>query len=166
MRLTSAILLPILTASVVCCAQNSPAAPKPEPPQCGLTDVKETVRLRYGNAITLAAHVEGDVDMVATFATDGTVDKVEVTSGPELLRDAATDYLRGWRANLYPVSRVCQIRITFRMLPPELGCSYTVGDTPEQIAAKCPPPSHPRLPEIVHNTPQHITFNYTPLVIE
>ena len=41
--------------------------------------------------IALAAHVFGDVELTVAVRSDGTVDSVEVVSGPQILRQAAVD---------------------------------------------------------------------------
>ena len=51
--------------------------------------------------------------MLATFKTNGEVEKVEVLSGPQMLRIAATTYVQGWRANEYTGPRTCPIVASF-----------------------------------------------------
>jgi TonB family protein len=66
--------------------------------------------------IAKAAHVEGDVVLLVTFKITGEVEKIDIASGPKMLERAATDYVKGWRANDYSGPRTCPIAIAFHLL--------------------------------------------------
>jgi protein TonB len=51
--------------------------------------------------IARAAHVSGAVVLHAQISKTGTIDKLEVVSGPEMLRAAALDAVRNWRYKPY-----------------------------------------------------------------
>jgi Gram-negative bacterial TonB protein C-terminal len=121
------ILFPTLCISILCHAQ----AP------CGLTFMTETAKPLYP-PIAKAAHVDGPVVMLATFKTTGEVEKVELVSGPEMLRASAIDYVKSWRANPYTGPRTCPVVVTF--------------STPRLATQHDPPP-------IVRVDPQHVTLN-------
>jgi TonB family protein len=82
---------------------------------CGLSKMTETTTPVYP-PIAKAAHVEGNVILLVTFKTTGEVDKIDIASGPKMFEDAATDYVKGWRANEYSGPRTCPIVITFHLL--------------------------------------------------
>ena len=104
MRLTRlAIVFCIFMAPTLCHAHQEP---------CGLRTMTESTTLIYP-PIAKAAHVYGEVITLTTFKTDGTVEKVDVISGPEMLRAVATDYIKSWRANEYTGPRTCPVVIQF-----------------------------------------------------
>ena len=89
-----------------------PARPKPQPqvqpptpPPAGPVRVSEGVqaaRLIYGPKppyppLAITAHVEGRVRMQAIIAPDGTINSLQVMSGPPLLINAARDAVSRWR---------------------------------------------------------------------
>jgi TonB family protein len=102
--IATAILL--LSLSSACIAQQG---------ACGLSKMTEAATPVYP-PIAKAAHVEGNVILLVTFKTTGEVEKIDIASGPKLLERAATDYVKGWRANEYSGPRTCPIVITFHLL--------------------------------------------------
>jgi Gram-negative bacterial TonB protein C-terminal len=123
-----AIIGCLLSVAASCHAQQAP---------CGLTSMTETAKPLYP-PIAKAAHVDGPVVMLATFKTTGEVEKVELISGPEMLRAAAIDYVKSWRANPYTGPRTCPVVVTF--------------STPH-LATQHDPPA------VVRVDPQHVTLN-------
>lgn len=99
------ILLAATFAAGVAQAQSVP---------CGLTSMTETAQLVYP-PIAKAAHVEGPVILLATFAQDGTVTTTTTIHGPKMLEAAATTYVKSLRANSYTGPRQCPIVVTFHM---------------------------------------------------
>jgi protein TonB len=94
--------------------QSVPDAPAPRPkaqpqpsvaPATGPVRVSEGVqaaRLIYGPKppyppLAITAHVEGRVRMQAIIAPDGTINSLQVISGPPLLINAARDAVSRWR---------------------------------------------------------------------
>jgi len=68
--------------------------------------------------IARAAHVSGAVVLHAQISKTGTIDKLEVVSGPEMLRTAATEAVRSWRYKPYllngdPTEVDTQITVNF-----------------------------------------------------
>lgn len=122
-----AIVLSLLLLSGSCTAQQG---------QCGLTKMSETAAPMYP-PIAKAAHVEGNVILLVRFKLSGEVEKVDIVSGAEMLQGAATNYVKGWRANEYTGPRTCPIVINFRLLPEK--------DT--------------TTPHIIRQDPQHVTLN-------
>jgi protein TonB len=51
--------------------------------------------------IARAAHVSGAVVLHAMISKNGTIEKLEVISGPEMLRASALDAVRNWRYKPY-----------------------------------------------------------------
>src|SRR6202453_2771835 len=51
--------------------------------------------------IARAAHVSGAVVLHAIISKSGTIENLEVISGPEMLRNAATEAVRNWRYKPY-----------------------------------------------------------------
>jgi hypothetical protein len=106
MRATSiATALLLLSLSPIGIAQQE---------SCGLRKMTETTTPLYP-PIAKAAHVEGNVVMLVNFKTSGEVEKIDIVSGPEMLKIAATNYVQGWHANEYTGPRTCPIVISFRL---------------------------------------------------
>lgn len=84
-----------------------------EPP-CGLTSIQETLPLIYP-PIAKAAHVTGQVILIAEFSTDGSVHSINIEDGPEMLQKSARDFVQGWSANRYGGSRSCPIVIIYKV---------------------------------------------------
>jgi hypothetical protein len=124
MPITAALLL--LSLSHIGIAQQE---------TCGLRKMTETTTPIYP-PIAKAAHVEGDVVMLINFKTSGGVEKIDVVSGPEMLRIAATNYVQGWHANEYTGPRTCPIVVGFRL--------HRQGDT--------------TTPPVVRQDLQHVTL--------
>jgi TonB family protein len=102
--IATAILL--LSLSSACIAQQG---------ACGLSKMTEAASPVYP-PIARAAHIEGNVILLVTFKTSGEVEKVDIASGPEMLKRATIDYVKGWRANEYSGPRTCPIVIAFHLL--------------------------------------------------
>jgi Gram-negative bacterial TonB protein C-terminal len=101
----SAIALAMLTGPSILCAQTS---------SCGLSSVNEISRLAYP-PIAIATHLQGDVILMTSFAPSGEVLSLRVLSGPEMLKQAAQDFVAGWHVNRYGGPRECAIVIQFRL---------------------------------------------------
>ncbi len=101
-----AIFALLLSVSSACIAQQEP---------CGLRKMTETTTPLYP-PIAKAAHVEGVVVMLVNFKLNGEVEKIDILSGPEMLKIAATTYVQGWHANEYTGPRTCPIAVTFHLL--------------------------------------------------
>jgi Gram-negative bacterial TonB protein C-terminal len=95
-----------LSVAGPCLAQQEP---------CGLRKMTETTTPIYP-PIARAAHVEGVVVMLVNFKLNGEVEKIDVVSGPEMLKIAATKYVQGWRANEFTGPRTCPIAVKFHLL--------------------------------------------------
>jgi hypothetical protein len=81
---------------------------------CNLSTMSESSPPRYP-AIALAAHVEGPVVLLVSFKTSGEADAISVVAGPEMLRESAIAFVRGWRANPFTGPRTCPIAIDYHM---------------------------------------------------
>jgi hypothetical protein len=123
----------LLSVSAPCIAQQEP---------CGLSKMTETTKLLYP-PIARAAHVQGDVIMLVSFKLSGEVEKIEVISGPEMLKIAATNYVQGLHANEYTGPRTCPIVVDFHIL--------REGDT--------------TTPAFIRQDLQHVTLNSIPVVL-
>jgi protein TonB len=51
--------------------------------------------------IARAAHMQGSVTLHAVISKTGTIEKLEAISGPEMLKGAALDAVKGWRYKPY-----------------------------------------------------------------
>ena len=102
---------------------------------CGLRKMTETTTPIYP-PIAKAAHVEGNVVMLVNFKTSGEVEKIDIVSGHEMLKIAATNYVQGWHANEYTGPRTCPIVVSFRL--------HRQGDT--------------TTPPVVRQDLQHVTL--------
>jgi hypothetical protein len=60
-----------------------------------------------------AAHVQGNVILMANFAQDGSVESLQVVSGPVMLQSGAVDFVKGWKANLYTGPRTCPVVVSY-----------------------------------------------------
>jgi len=109
MRATSGMALGMLLASVL-----MPAITNAQSSSCDLGSVSETRAATYP-VIAKAAHVQGTVVMLATFALNGAVTDVVLVSGPQMLRANAISYVQGWRASDYAGVRRCPVVVEFRL---------------------------------------------------
>ena len=125
--------MPIMAALLLLSLSHIGAA---QQETCGLDKITDTAAPIYP-PMAKAAHVEGNVIMLVRFKPSGEVEKVDIVSGAEMLQDAATNYVKGWRANEYTGPRTCPIVINFR-LPQE-------KDT--------------TTPHVIRQDPQHVTLN-------
>lgn len=91
---------------------------------CGLSSMNDTTPLQYP-PIARAVHMTGDVIFIVKFGSSGSVDDVAVLSGPEMLREAATRYVKGLQANAQSGTRECPFVVGFKLVqtPP---CENTV----------------------------------------
>jgi Gram-negative bacterial TonB protein C-terminal len=128
-----AIFFLLLSVSGPCIAQQEP---------CGLRKMTEAKAPVYP-PIARAAHVEGNVVMLVNFKISGEVEKIDVVSGPELLKIAATNYVQGWHTNQYTGPRTCPIVVSFRL--------HMEGDT--------------TIPPVVRQDLQHVTLNASVLPV-
>jgi len=94
-------------ATAVARAQSAP---------CGLASITESSPLSYP-PIAKAARIEGNVILLATFERDGSVSATKLVGSPSnisrFLGEAASNYVRGWRANPYSGSRQCPVVVRF-----------------------------------------------------
>ena len=89
--------------------------------------------------IAKAAHVEGNVIMLVSFkTTNGEVEKIDVISGPEMLRAAARTYVESWRANEYTGPRTCPIVILFVLNPQNRSVKPTVRNDLQHVTVSAP----------------------------
>jgi TonB family protein len=97
-----------------------------EPP-CGIHSITETIAPIYP-PIAKAAHVSGDVMLLITLEHDGSVSHAQMIRGPEMLKESAVTFVKGWKANEYGGSRACPVTIRY-----ELGyssCAVQESDHP------------------------------------
>jgi len=86
-----------------------------QPNTCGgLTSVTDGQQPVYP-PIARAAHVSGIVIMLVSFKTTGEADTAQIVSGPMMLRQVATEYVKTWKANTYSGPRMCPIVITYQL---------------------------------------------------
>jgi hypothetical protein len=76
--------------------------------ECFLGKITEHVPPHYPGG-----GVQGEVDVLATFAPDGHVSGNKVISGPQALRFEAQAYLNGWRAGPSSTPRQCVIHLKY-----------------------------------------------------
>lgn len=89
---------------------------------CGLTSMQDSVKLIYP-PIAKAAHVVGPVVLLATFDQSGKVTDTVVVNGPEMLKRASSDYVKGLQGNPYTGPRQCPIIVTFGMEDEPVECA-------------------------------------------
>jgi hypothetical protein len=126
-----------LRAAIVFCLLSAAPSVHAQQEPCGLRTMTESAAPVYP-PIAKAAHVNGNVITLVSFKTTGEVGEVTVVSGPEMLRKAAVDYIRSWRANPYTGPRTCPIVINF---------------APQRPASRKDPPL------VVRTDLQHVTLN-------
>ena len=86
-----------------------------QPNTCGgLTSVTDGAKPVYP-PLARYARVNGMVILLVSFKTTGEADAVQIVSGPPMLRQSATDYVKSWRANEYTGPRSCAVVITFNL---------------------------------------------------
>jgi len=100
---------------------------------CALTSVHDTVVLSYP-PIARAAHVEGSVEILATFAANGDVTNVQPISGPAMLQKPSGNYVQGWKTNASEASRDCVVTVTYHLVDPTFSDGCTAIYPPRQIA--------------------------------
>lgn len=102
---------------------------------CGV-DLRETSKPLLVPPIAKAAHVQGDVTVLVTFAHDGQVEETQVLYGAEMLRLAATTFLSGWRAAPSLGSRTCPIVVHFQIAAQGENCKV-IPDRDGQHPSVC-----------------------------
>jgi hypothetical protein len=85
----------------------------------------------YFPPIALAAHVFGDVELTVAIRTDGTIDSVEVVSGPPMLRQAAIDSAKQTQFVCADCKQsTTSFRVLYRyQLGPTIYCTDTTSNT-------------------------------------
>jgi hypothetical protein len=100
-------------------------------PPCGITSITEQSQFVYP-PIARAAHVGGTVILLVRFGQNGATTAAAVLSGPPMLRSAALDFAKSWRANEYTGPRECPIVIDFKILEGDKPvCSYEEAGPPQ-----------------------------------
>ncbi len=89
---------------------------------CLLSGIRHSASLGYP-MIGQAAHVTGDIRLIAAFASNGSVASVNIVSGPEMLRKTATDYVNSWQVNETESGQQCPVTISFK-IDGEASCSH------------------------------------------
>ena len=101
----TALLFLVLSSTVVLAQPNT----------CGgLTSVADGAKPVYP-PIARAAHVSGMVILLVSFKTNGVADTAQVVSGPVMLQQAATNYVKSMHANEYSGPRTCPIVIVYQL---------------------------------------------------
>ena len=118
---------------------------------CGLTSMTETSHPVYP-PIARAAHVSGTVILLARFGQDGTATGATVVSGPPMLKGAAVDFVKGWRANAYTGPRECPIAVTFSLA----GAPSAECGTPEDES------QHPSAPPLRVDAQHFVITSHSP----
>jgi hypothetical protein len=130
---------------------------------CGLSKMTDTNAVVYP-PIAKAAHVEGNVIMLVRFKLSGEVEKVDIVSGPEMLKPAATSYVQGWRANEYTGPRTCPIVISFRLLPEkDTTTPHVIRQDPQHVTLNLPAPRLETNYASIIQLPKTIELLYPPL---
>ncbi len=102
---------------------------------CSLGKITERVVPRY--PVQLEGRVvEGDVNLLATFAPDGRVSSSKAINGPQALQFEARAYLSGWRAEPASAPRQCVIHLRYRFDGSQAACTRNreVGVRPERLS--------------------------------
>ena len=91
--------------------------------------------------IARAAHVSGAVVLHATIGKDGMVERLEVVSGPEMLRASAMEAVRQWRYKPYllgfqPVEVDTVITVNYRIQEPAKTLQSPQGEADPTSSAK------------------------------
>jgi len=114
---------------------------------CGLTSITEVSALTYP-PIAKAAHLEGNIILLATFDRDGTVTSTKLVGPPSnisrFLGEFASNYVKGWRANPYSGPRQCPVVVSFVLgHQSENPKTFFVRTDPQhvQITAEIAPPT-------------------------
>ena len=93
------------TSSVPPAGAPSPSAPVPDAPARVSSSVMASHLLTHGRAVypqkAKDAGVSGTVVLHAIIGKDGTIQKLEVISGPDLLQQAALDLVNQWTYTPY-----------------------------------------------------------------
>jgi hypothetical protein len=87
---------------------------------CGITQ-PPPADAKFYPPIAKAAHVNGQVILLARFDHDGKATVSQVLSGPEMLRSAARTYIESSKAGVSNGSRECPVIVTFELAAPT-GC--------------------------------------------
>jgi hypothetical protein len=82
---------------------------------CGLVSMEGATPLQYP-PIARAAQVSGDVIFLVKFGPSGSVDDLTILSGPQILRESATTYVKSLRTNSQNGTRQCPFVVGFRTL--------------------------------------------------
>jgi hypothetical protein len=82
--------------------------------ECALTAIRHSAQLAYPR-VPNAVHITGDVTLRAHISSDGSVSSVDVTSGPEMLKESAKNYVASWQTNESINGQECSIIVSFRI---------------------------------------------------
>lgn len=99
---------------------------------CDLNAITDGVPPVYP-PIARVAHATGMVIMIATFERSGDVQKINVISGPPLLRQPAIDYVKSWRASEYTGIRNCPIVVNYIISQKDIQPSQFVRLDPQHV---------------------------------
>jgi hypothetical protein len=100
-----------LSVSIFLCLSWSAVATGQQS-SCGITELP-SAKAKIYPPLAQAAHVSGEVVLVAAFDRDGVVKVTHIISGPEMLKDAATQLVETSKADPSADARECQISISF-----------------------------------------------------
>ena len=96
----------LLGAALALCAHA-------QDPGCVLSGISHSAQLAYP-MIGMAARVSGDISLRVHIAPDGAVTSVDVISGPEMLKEAAKNYVASWQVNDSASGQVCAVEVSFK----------------------------------------------------
>ena len=129
----------LLTLGITGEVANAQSAP------CGLTTIHTSPDFKYP-PLPRAAHVQGSVILLVTFAHDGTATAVKVLQGPTMLKDSAAVLGKELVANPFGGSRECAIVANFAI------------DRPSEATDDCHVLKS-TLPSIIWQDAQHVTIH-------
>jgi hypothetical protein len=134
-------LSPITSLVVTCLLAATVSLSQAQSAPCGITQTP-TADTKFYPPIAKAAHVSGQVILLARFDHEGNSTVSQILSGPAMLRPAAKTYIESSRGMPSAGSRECPIIVTFK-LADATGC---------QMA---PEPANP----FIQIDPQHVFIN-------
>jgi hypothetical protein len=114
---------------------------------CGIVQ-PPPLEAKFYPPIAKAAHVSGQVILLARFDHDGNATVSRIVSGPAMLRPMAQSYIEASKAKPSTGSRECPIIVTFKLAAPT-GCEMA------------PEPATP----FSQSDPQHVVINGQAMMI-
>ena len=96
--------------------------------ECSASRINESVAAQYP-PLARAMHLSGTVSVMVRFTQSGDVETTQVQSGPEGLREATLEFVKGWHSDISKGGQSCIVSVEYRYdeTPSNHPCSDVLG---------------------------------------